>query len=143
MAVGVVVASVLLLGASFIQAYRTVLCGHYLMNSLAISAEHLSKVYDIGARQGQHNTLRDRLSSSLKSLARRNNPAVANNNSGRYGTFPSMCSAARSLDSSAQWRRQEHVAETAFANHGSDGWLGQNYGRVGSLLESAPAFIRN
>ena len=49
------------------------------MNSLAICAEHLSKVYDIGARQGQHNTLRDRLSSSLKSLARRNNPAAANN----------------------------------------------------------------
>jgi lipopolysaccharide transport system ATP-binding protein len=50
------------------------------MNSLAICAEHLSKVYDIGARQGQYNTLRDRLSASLKSLARRNKTAATANN---------------------------------------------------------------
>jgi homopolymeric O-antigen transport system ATP-binding protein len=49
------------------------------MNSLAICAKHLSKVYDIGARQGQHNTLRDHLTSSLKSLTRRKNSATANN----------------------------------------------------------------
>ncbi len=49
------------------------------MNSLAICAEHLSKMYDIGARRGRHNTLRDRLSNSLRSLARRNNALSANN----------------------------------------------------------------
>jgi lipopolysaccharide transport system ATP-binding protein len=49
------------------------------MNSMAICAEHLSKVYDIGARQERHNTLRDRLSSGLRSLTRWNSRPAANN----------------------------------------------------------------
>src|ERR1035437_5350927 len=49
------------------------------MNSMAICAEHLSKVYDIGARQERYNTLRDRLSSGLRSLTRwKNRPAASN-----------------------------------------------------------------
>ena len=49
------------------------------MNSLAICAEHLSKEYDIGARQERYNTLRDRLSGSLRSLIRRRSRPAANN----------------------------------------------------------------
>jgi lipopolysaccharide transport system ATP-binding protein len=48
------------------------------MNSMAICAERLSKVYDIGAQQERHNTLRDHLSSSLRSLTRWNHRPAAN-----------------------------------------------------------------
>jgi lipopolysaccharide transport system ATP-binding protein len=111
------------------------------MNSLAISAEHLSKVYDIGARQGQHNTLRDRLSSSLKSLARRNNPAVANNK------FWAL------RDISFDVQRGEIIGFIGRNGAGkstllkllsritdpTDG-LARIYGRVGSLLEVGTGF---
>jgi lipopolysaccharide transport system ATP-binding protein len=111
------------------------------MNSTAIHAEHLSKVYDIGARQNRHNTLRDRLSSNLKSLVRRNNPATANNK------FWAL------RDISFDVQRGEIIGFIGRNGAGkstllkllsritdpTDG-LARIYGRVGSLLEVGTGF---
>src|SRR5262249_3053120 len=42
-----------------------------VMNDIAIRVEHLSKQYKIGVRRQRHNTLRDQLGESFKSLFRR------------------------------------------------------------------------
>src|SRR5262249_46011338 len=57
--------------AGLLQAYGTYFCGCNLMSDIAIRAEHLAKQYRIGVGKS-HNTLRDQLVHSVKSLFQRN-----------------------------------------------------------------------
>ncbi len=111
------------------------------MNSTAISAEHLSKEYNIGARQQRHNTLRDHLSSRLRSLARRKGRAAANNKfwalrdvsftvpRGEIMGFVGRNGAGKST----LLKLLSRITDP------TDG-LARIYGRVGSLLEVGTGF---
>jgi lipopolysaccharide transport system ATP-binding protein len=111
------------------------------MNPTAIRVENLSKLYEIGAPQVRHNTLRDRLVDGLKSLTRRNG------DSAKSGEFWAL------KDISFDIRRGEVVGIIGRNGAGKSTLLkilsritepttGQAWihGRVGSLLEVGTGF---
>jgi len=111
------------------------------MNSLAICAERLSKEYDIGARQERYNTLRDRLSGSLRSLVRRRSRPAANNKfwALRDVSFDVPRGEIMGFIGRNGAGKSTLLKLLSRITDPTDG-LARIYGRVGSLLEVGTGF---
>src|SRR5262249_29225488 len=119
------------------------------MNDIAIRVEHLSKQYKIGVRRQRHNTLRDQLGESFKSLFRRQpRPSALHVEPSKRGD------TLWALDNISLEVKQGEVVGIIGRNGAGKSTLlkilsriteptlgrAQIYGRVGSLLEVGTGF---